>query len=114
MLGWEDPGWRLLLPWKPGSGVFGGMHKQPSRINALWKQSLECVCGSESRGALAAVLLHPQAAWLGDVLRVMVHGGRDRFSLFLRRILAAWVLLLSSLEQVPAQPGAIAQQQPLW
>lgn len=24
------------------------------------------------------------------------------FSLFLRRILAAWVLLLSSLEQVPA------------
>lgn len=58
------------------------MQEQPSRINALWKQSLECVCGSKSRGALAAVLLHPQAAWLGDVLRVMVHGGRDRFSLF--------------------------------
>lgn len=43
MLGWEHHGCRLLLPWKAASGVLGGMHEQPSRINALWKLSLECV-----------------------------------------------------------------------
>lgn len=41
---------------------------------------------------------------LPDVLKVTftVQGGRDWFSLFPRGILAAWGLLPSSLEQVPA------------
>lgn len=93
MLGWEDHGWKLLLPGKSGCGVLGGMHKQLRRINALWKQSLERVSESCAGGALAAVLLPPQAARLGDVLKVVVQEGRDGFSLFLRGILAAWVLL---------------------
>lgn len=87
MLGWEDPGWRLLLPWEPGSGVLGGMHKQPSRINALWKQSLErvgefkpwcsCCCFAPSPSCLTGRCAEGDGAMRDRQIFPFSQGGSD-------------------------------------
>lgn len=101
MLGWEDHGWRLLLPWKSGSGVLGGMHKQPSRINALWKQSFGGACELKPgrRWGSCCCFAPSPSCLTGRCAQGDGPGREGQVFPSPRGILAAWVLLISSLEQ---------------